>query len=165
MLKSQKNPSRKNKIIGINLIPNEKIKEFAPYLCDKDYLFSAKTILDCVDYMVLNFSGINKNSLSHYFEEDNLMKLLNLLQNLRIENKKFPRILIKIDPDLNPDIQKKICNVAMDIKLDGIIVGEMLKKKKKNNNDQFTFEPNHEMKLIEMQALRFISENTDSEKY
>jgi len=177
--------AHKNKLIGVNLIPNNNVKELAPYLCDKDFEFSITEISNAVDYVVINLSGFNKNGLSQYFEEDNLDSLIKTILNTKqdkigltaasqiqkkdsvdkkidqvqlknaLEIKKyFPAILIKIDPDLNSEKQKKICEIALVNKLDGIIIGEMYQKKlEKGENNGFEFFENEDMKNLENQAL------------
>ena len=90
----------KNKLIGINLIPNNAVKELAPYLCDKDFEYSISEICDIVDYVVINLSGFNKNWLWQYFEEDNLEILMKSIEKIRkSENeaklKKWRKKLVK----------------------------------------------------------------------
>ena len=191
----------KSKLIGINLVPNKNVKDLAPYLCDKDYEFSAKEICDVADYMVINLSGFNKSGLMHYFQEDSLELLIKSIQNIRtfelgltsmffaqkydktiqlkhrIETffsspiKKirgfpelkdvYPAILIKIDPDLDSEMQKKVCEVALSNKIDGIIIGEMYNKKLEKDKDHiFEFFENDDMKNIENKALIDVFKNT-----
>ena len=174
----------KNKLIGINLIPNNAVKELAPYLCDKDFEYSISEICDIVDYVVINLSGFNKNGLWQYFEEDNLEILMKSIEKIRkseneaklkkmakktsqnaenslIKINKFPAVLIKIDPDLNLEFQKKICEVAINNKADGIIIGEMYEKKQeKLGFHTFEFYENEEMKKQENKALISIYKQT-----
>ena len=175
---------QKNELIGINMIPNANVKELAPYLCDKEFQFITKEICDVADYIVINLSEFNKNGLDYYFEEDNLDNLIKSIQNIRTFelglngmllyqkinkennskskrirsfsqiNQIFPNILIKIDPDLSLELQKKICDLALSNKLDGIIIGEMYKKTKDKNNEYvYEFFENNDMKKIENNAL------------
>ena len=168
------NETHKNKLLGVNLIPNNAVKELAPYLCDKDFEYSISEICDTVDYVVINLAGFNKNGLWQYFEDDNLEILMKSIEKIRkTENEaklkkiektkinKFPAVLIKIDPDLNLEFQKKICEVALNNKADGIIIGEMYEKKQeKLGFHTFEFYENEEMKKQENAALISIYKQT-----
>lgn len=173
----------KKRKIGINLIPNRSVKDLAPYLCDKDFLYSSRNILRNVDYLVVNLSGLHASSLSHYFEEDNLQNLIislkrlssyeigleetskeqSKINDLADQEKNYAKILIKIDPNLDQETLKKICDLSLNTKLDGIIIGEMYQKRKeKENLHIFEFFESENMKKIENEALKFLSQNTKS---
>jgi len=122
-----------NIIIGGNIgknkvTPNEKAKD--------DYLICFKALYDNVDYFAVNVSSPNTPNLR---DLQNINDLLEILSPLIKENKKRESkpILIKISPDLTDDDIKEIVDMALDLKIDGIITSNTsisrnnLKSKKK----------------------------------
>ena len=74
-----------------------------------------------VDYFVVNVSSPNTPGLRELQEKDSLRKILTHLQN---ENEKFENkkpILLKIAPDLSNDQIDDVINLALEIKLDGLV--------------------------------------------
>lgn len=69
----------------------------------------------------------------------------------------FPAILIKIDPDLSANKKEKLCEVALETGLDGIIIGEMYNKAEIGC---FEFFENEDLKKIENNALSSIYSRT-----
>ena len=122
-----------NIIIGGNIgknkvTPNEKAKD--------DYLICFKALYDHVDYFAVNVSSPNTPNLR---DLQNINDLREIMYPLISENNKRDTkpILIKISPDLNDDDIKKIVDMALDLKIDGIITSNTtisrnnLKSKKK----------------------------------
>ena len=122
-----------NIIIGGNIgknkvTPNEKAKD--------DYLLCFKALYDNVDYFAVNVSSPNTPNLR---DLQNINDLREILSPLIKENKKRESkpILIKISPDLTDDDIKEIVDMALDLKIDGIITSNTtisrnnLKSKKK----------------------------------
>ena len=126
-----------NIIIGGNIgknkvTPNEKAKD--------DYLICFKALYDHVDYFAVNVSSPNTPNLRDLQNINDLREILYPL--IRENNKKDTKpILIKISPDLNDDDIKKIVDMALDLKIDGIITSNTtinrnnLKSKKKLTNE------------------------------
>ena len=126
-----------NIIIGGNIgknkvTPNEKAKD--------DYLLCFKALYDNVDYFAVNVSSPNTPNLR---DLQNINDLREILSPLIKENKKRESkpILIKISPDLTDDDIKEIVDMALDLKIDGIITSNTtisrnnLKSKKKLTNE------------------------------
>ena len=122
-----------NIIIGGNIgknkvTPNEKAKD--------DYLICFKALFDYVDYFAVNVSSPNTPNLR---DLQNINDLREILSPLIKENKKRKSkpILIKISPDLIDDDIKDLVDMALDLKIDGIITSNTtikrnnLKSKKK----------------------------------
>ena len=126
-----------NIIIGGNIgknkvTPNEKAKD--------DYLICFKVLYDHVDYFAVNVSSPNTPNLR---DLQNINDLREILSPLIKENKKRESkpILIKISPDLIDDDIKDIVDMALDLKIDGIITSNTtisrnnLKSNKKLTNE------------------------------
>lgn len=87
----------------------------------KDYEICFKALHDHVDYFVVNVSSPNTPGLRELQEKDSLRKILS---NLQIQNSKFriqKPILLKIAPDLTTEQIDDVIDLAMEIKLDGLV--------------------------------------------
>jgi len=116
-IRNQKDPI--NIIIGGNIgknkiTPNEDA-------C-KDYEICFLKLHDYVDYFVVNVSSPNTPGLRELQEKDSLRKILTNLQSAN-SNKQNPKpILLKIAPDLNEAQIDDVISLALEIKLDGLVV-------------------------------------------
>lgn len=87
----------------------------------KDYEICFTTLHDHVDYFVVNVSSPNTPGLRELQEKDSLHKILT---NLQTQNSKFKTqkpILLKIAPDLTTEQIDDVIDLAMEIKLDGLV--------------------------------------------
>ena len=87
----------------------------------KDYGICFTTLHPYVDYFVVNVSSPNTPGLRELQEKDSLRKILTKLQDL---NSKFPNpkpILLKIAPDLTIEQIDDVIDLALEIKLDGLV--------------------------------------------
>ncbi len=87
----------------------------------KDYEICFNALHPYVDYFVVNVSSPNTPGLRELQEKDSLRKILTHLQN---ENEKFENkkpILLKIAPDLSNDQIDDVIDLALEIKLDGLV--------------------------------------------
>ncbi len=101
--------------IGKNKItPNE--------LAWKDYETCFLGLADCVDYFVVNVSSPNTPGLRALQEKDALRKILVHLQQLNMRQPVPRPILLKIAPDLEQPALDDVIALAMEIKLDGLVV-------------------------------------------
>lgn len=93
----------------------------------KDYEICFRALLDCVDYFVVNVSSPNTPGLRELQEKDSLRKILSHLQTINQqesgpETDRNPKpILLKIAPDLTPQQIDDVIDLAMEIKLDGLV--------------------------------------------
>ena len=106
-----------NVIIGGNIgknkvTPNERAKD--------DYLTCFKALYEHVDYFAVNVSSPNTPNLRDLQNINYLRKILCPLIDENKKRKSKP-ILIKISPDLNDNDIKKIVDMALNLKIDGII--------------------------------------------
>jgi dihydroorotate dehydrogenase len=87
----------------------------------KDYEICFTALHDHVDYFVVNVSSPNTPGLRELQEKDSLKKILS---NLQIQNSKFKiqkPILLKIAPDLTNEQLDDVIDLAIEIKLDGLV--------------------------------------------
>lgn len=87
----------------------------------KDYEICFNLLHDHVDYFVVNVSSPNTPGLRELQEKDSLKKILS---NLQIENSKkqiSKPILLKIAPDLTWEQIDDVIDLALEIKLDGLV--------------------------------------------
>jgi dihydroorotate dehydrogenase len=92
----------------------------------KDYEICFRELFDWVDYFVVNVSSPNTPGLRELQQKDSLRKILTALQSIRQENLRDPPqkakpLLLKISPDLSMPEVDDIIDLALEIKLDGII--------------------------------------------
>ena len=110
---------RKTKIVIGGNIGKNKItpNENAVY----DYLICYNKLFDYVDYFVVNVSSPNTPNLRELQEKEPLKKLLNaLVEKNNLKPNKKP-ILLKIAPDVTNTQLDDIIEIALEIKLDGLI--------------------------------------------
>ena len=100
--------------IGKNKItPNE--------LAWKDYEICFIALHPYVDYFVVNVSSPNTPGLRELQEKDSLRKILTNLQQLNAKQQNPKPILLKIAPDLTTPQIDDVIDLAMEIKLDGLV--------------------------------------------
>ncbi|MBK6633478.1 MAG: quinone-dependent dihydroorotate dehydrogenase [Chitinophagaceae bacterium] len=118
-LKKIKNQKSKIKIvIGGNIGKNKVTPNEDAW---KDYEKCFLALHDVVDYFVVNVSSPNTPGLRALQEKDVLHKILS---NLQIQNSKFKiqkPILLKIAPDLTTEQIDDVIDLALEIKLDGLV--------------------------------------------
>ncbi len=88
----------------------------------KDYEICFNTLHDWVDYFVVNVSSPNTPGLRDLQQRDSLKKILTHLQELNNTKKNEKPLLLKISPDLLQIELDDIIDLAMEIKLDGLVV-------------------------------------------
>src|SRR6185437_14748413 len=87
----------------------------------KDYEICFNELHDAVDYFVVNVSSPNTPGLRDLQQKDSLKKILSHLQSLNKMKKNQKPLLLKISPDLNQNDLADIIDLAMEIKLDGLV--------------------------------------------
>jgi dihydroorotate dehydrogenase len=115
----EKNSSSKL-IIGGNIGKNKVTPNEEAW---KDYETCFKELHPYVDYFVVNVSSPNTPGLRALQEKDSLRKILTNLQriNLQPATRKQKPILLKIAPDLTTEQIDDVIDLAMEIKLDGLV--------------------------------------------
>src|SRR5690242_4269748 len=95
----------------------------------KDYEICFRALYDYVDYFVVNVSSPNTPGLRALQEKEALRKILTHLQAISLalgksgqyDIKQRKPLLLKIAPDLNQQQLDDVIDLAMEIKLDGVV--------------------------------------------
>ena len=87
----------------------------------KDYEICFTALHDYVDYFVVNVSSPNTPGLRELQEKESLSKILQNLQGLNSLKEKPKPILLKIAPDLTIKQVDDVIELALEIKLDGLV--------------------------------------------
>ena len=108
----------KNILIGGNIgknkaTPNDKAVN--------DYLLCFNYLFDYVDYFVVNVSSPNTPNLRELQNTNFLRVILDSLNKENLKKSKTKPILIKISPDLSKENLLEIVDLAISLKIDGII--------------------------------------------
>lgn len=87
----------------------------------KDYEICFKELHSYVDYFVVNVSSPNTPGLRELQEKESLRKILMHLQMINNGKATAKPILLKIAPDLTQEQVDDVIDLAMEIKLDGLV--------------------------------------------
>jgi len=87
----------------------------------KDYEICFKELFDDVDYFVVNVSSPNTPGLRELQEKESLRKILSNLQSINKSKNQPKPLLLKIAPDLTQEQIDDVIDLAMEIKLDGLV--------------------------------------------
>lgn len=87
----------------------------------KDYEICFNELHDAVDYFVVNVSSPNTPGLRDLQQKGSLKKILTRLQEINKTKEKQKPLLLKIAPDLNQNDLDDVIDLAMEIKLDGLV--------------------------------------------
>jgi dihydroorotate dehydrogenase len=87
----------------------------------KDYEICFKELHHYVDYFVVNVSSPNTPGLRELQEKESLRKILRHLQMVNNGKAVAKPILLKIAPDLTVEQLNDVINLALEIKLDGLV--------------------------------------------
>jgi dihydroorotate dehydrogenase len=87
----------------------------------KDYEVCFNELHDVVDYFVVNVSSPNTPGLRDLQQKDSLKKILTNLQQINQSKKNQKPLLLKISPDLNQNDLDGVIDLALEIKLDGLV--------------------------------------------
>ena len=87
----------------------------------KDYEICFDALHEYVDYFVVNVSSPNTPGLRELQEKESLSKILQNLQQLNFIKENPKPILLKIAPDLTINQVDDVIELAMEIKLDGLV--------------------------------------------
>lgn len=111
------NPTSKL-LIGGNIGKNKVTPNEEAY---KDYDICFRALYPYVDYFVVNVSSPNTPGLRALQEKESLRKILSHLQTINVQLQGNKPILLKIAPDLSIHEIDDVVDLALEIKLDGIV--------------------------------------------
>jgi dihydroorotate dehydrogenase len=113
-----KRPSSSKLIVGGNIGKNKVTPNEDAW---KDYEICFRELFDLVDYFVVNVSSPNTPGLRELQEKESLRKILSHLQTINKQQSISKPILLKIAPDLTVEQLDDVIDLAMEIKLDGLV--------------------------------------------
>ncbi len=87
----------------------------------KDYEICFKELHAYVDYFVVNVSSPNTPGLRELQEKDSLRKILSHLQTINAAQVHPKPLLLKIAPDLTQEQIDDVIDLALEIRLDGLV--------------------------------------------
>ena len=87
----------------------------------KDYETCFRELFDGVDYFVVNVSSPNTPGLRELQEKEALRKILSHLQTINFQQQVQKPLLLKIAPDLSWQQIDDVIDLALEIKLDGLV--------------------------------------------
>lgn len=109
-------------IVGGNIGKNKDTEDAA-----SDYAAAMRTLYALVDYITVNISSPNTPGLRNLQSADSLQALVRAVHGVRADLMAagLPRkpVLVKIAPDNDEAALKDIADVALTLKIDGLIVG------------------------------------------
>jgi dihydroorotate dehydrogenase len=119
LMKWQQQKAGKSKlIIGGNIGKNKITPNESAWL---DYEKCFNALHPYVDYFVVNVSSPNTPGLRELQEKEALRKILTNLQGLNQQKDKLKPLLLKIAPDLTRSQIDDVIDLALEIKLDGLV--------------------------------------------
>lgn len=104
-------------VLGVNLGKNKWTEEAAP-----DYCAGIKALGPHAAYLVANVSSPNTPGLRAEQRQDRLRPLIVACQEARDGLANRPPLLVKIAPDLEPEDLEAVADLALSLRLDGLIV-------------------------------------------
>lgn len=114
-----KNRKEARMIIGGNIGKNKVTPNEDAW---KDYEICFRELFDWVDYFVVNVSSPNTPGLRELQEKDSLRKILSHLQTINAQQLAPKPLLLKIAPDLTPSQVEDVIDLALEIRLDGLVI-------------------------------------------
>ncbi len=115
--------SKKRVPIGVNVGKN---KQTPVADAHKDYITCIKKAWDVADYFTVNISSPNTKNLRDLQKEDYLVpfikEIISVRNQLSEETNKYKQLWLKIAPDLDDDELRIIAHIALDLKIDAIVL-------------------------------------------
>jgi dihydroorotate dehydrogenase len=146
-------------IIGGNIGKNKFTKNEDAW---KDYEICFTALHNYVDYFVVNVSSPNTPGLRALQEKEALRKILVNLQTINATKEKPKPILLKIAPDLSKDEINDVVDLALEIKLDGLVASNTTIYRKLPNTSPRVLE---KLGLGGLSGLPLKNKSTDVIKY
>jgi dihydroorotate dehydrogenase len=104
--------------LGLNFGPN---KDTAVEAAAGDYAALMAQMGALADFVVINVSSPNTPGLRNWQSPERMREIFAAIDKARPAAVRRPPILIKVAPDLEPADLDRICDTALELKLDGIV--------------------------------------------
>lgn len=105
-----------SRVLGVNIGPNKNSSNFV-----KDIIETFKIVYSSADYITINISSPNTESLRNMQQNDNLVSILREISSYRSSATFKKQIMIKVDPDSTEEHYGMILNNVKKFDIDGII--------------------------------------------
>jgi dihydroorotate dehydrogenase len=105
-------------IVGVNIGKTRRVREDAAVA---DYQSTARALVPHADFLVVNVSSPNTSGLRNLQAVDKLRPLLVAIKSVMIQTCADAPLLVKIAPDTSDEEIDAICDLALELGLDGIV--------------------------------------------
>jgi len=141
---------KKKGILGVNIGPNKETKDQK-----NDFCLGLKNFFDIADYITVNISSPNTESLRDFHDQEKLIDLIEALNKIKKDNDTNIPLLLKISPDINSSYIPNIADAAIKNNISAII----LTNTTNGNRDKLTSELKKEEGGLSGDPLNQISTN------
>ena len=114
-------------LFGINIGPNKDTNNRM-----EDYLIGLRKFYNLADYLTINISSPNTENLRNFHKEEELNKLLNLIEKEKKILKTTVPITVKISPDIDDQNINIISDLVLKYNVDALIVSNTTDKNREN---------------------------------
>lgn len=106
-------------LVGLNIGMNKDTKK-----PEKDYAILIRALAPMADYLTVNISSPNTPGLRNFQKPENFKKLIGAIleERARTCGAHPPPVLVKLAPDLKRDEQKDLARLAVEMRLEGLIL-------------------------------------------
>ena len=150
VIKNRIKSGGKKGVLGVNIGPNKDTKDQK-----NDFCLGLKNFFDIADYITVNISSPNTESLRDFHEQEKLKDLLLALNKIKKENKTDTPLLLKVSPDIKDNNISEIVDVATKNDIAAII----LTNTTNGNRDNLRSEVKKEEGGLSGEPLQQISTN------
>jgi len=150
VIKNRIKSGGKKGVLGVNIGPNKDTKDQK-----NDFCLGLKNFFDIADYITVNISSPNTESLRDFHEQEKLKDLLLALNKIKKENKTDIPLLLKVSPDIKDNHISEIVDIATKNDIAAII----LTNTTNGNRDNLRSEVKKEEGGLSGEPLQQISTN------
>ena len=116
-----------NGLFGINIGPNKDTKNRV-----EDYLIGLRKFYNLADYLTVNISSPNTESLRSFHNSNELSELLSEIENEKKILKSNIPIVVKISPDIHDNDVEKISELLLKYNISSVIISNSTDSNREN---------------------------------
>jgi len=116
-----------NGLFGINIGPNKDTKNRV-----EDYLIGLREFYNLADYLTINISSPNTESLRSFHNQNELSELLSEIENEKKILKSNIPIVIKVSPDIDDNDVEKISDLLLKYNISSVIISNSTDSSREN---------------------------------